>query len=184
MKNTFISKMGFQKLGVVLFVLYAFGFNASADVTITAPSLTVYSCTTFPTPYYTLGDIVITETAKDEITQCGCVQTLILTAPTNFEFNPNVGTVTESPADDVTAVTLDVTATTITVTITTNAGGTSLTDVVTISGIGVRGINGVTGASTVTRTGGTQVIVGDVNGTVHATLDSQNGGPAPTTSAA
>ncbi|MBL4577518.1 MAG: hypothetical protein JKX74_03540, partial [Flavobacteriales bacterium] len=148
-----------------------------------------YSCTTFPTPYYTLGDIVITETAKDEITQCGCVQTLILTAPTNFEFEavnpgPGTATVTESVGDDVTAVTMVVDATTITVTITTNGGGTSLTDIVTISGIRVRGINGVTGASTVTRTGGSQAIVGDVNGTVHATLDSQNGGPAPTTSAA
>ncbi|MBL4754311.1 MAG: hypothetical protein JKY52_12055, partial [Flavobacteriales bacterium] len=156
-----VLKKAFQKLAVVLFVLSVFGLNALAAVTITAPSLTVYACTTFPTPYYTLGDIVITENIKNDIVQGGGSATLILTAPANFEFEavnpgPGTATVTESVGDDVDAVTMVVDATTITLTISTNAGGTSLTDIITISGIRVRGINGVTGASTVTRTGGTQ----------------------------
>ena len=67
--------------------------SSLANVTVTAPSLTVYACGgTFPTAYRTLGNIVITEGANGDFAG-GSNLTLILTAPANFEFNAGVGSV-------------------------------------------------------------------------------------------
>lgn len=145
--------------------------NGFAAVTITAPSLTVCATPTFPTNYYTLTNIVITEGANADFS-VGTNVTLILTVPTNFEFQAGVGSVTYAGAANITAASISVTTTTITVTIT--VGGTNKADVLTISGIKVMGINSITGASNITRTGGTATISGNDNGTVHGTLTSSS----------
>jgi hypothetical protein len=154
---------------LLILSLLAFNNQAMATVGITAPSLTVTACTTFPTASFTLGDIVIAEVANADISVV-TNGTLILTAPTNFQFT-SAGTATFTPSNNITSASVVLTnATTITLTI--SVTNTNKADAITISGIQVIGITSATGPSTVTRTGGTSVIAGDANGTIHATLTS------------
>jgi hypothetical protein len=80
----------------ILLILFCFGAfvpqKSFANVTVTPPpSLTVYACGgAFPTAYSSLGSIVITEGVNTDFA-VGSNVTLILTAPTNFEFQPGVG---------------------------------------------------------------------------------------------
>ncbi|HXS58688.1 MAG TPA: PKD-like domain-containing protein, partial [Hanamia sp.] len=144
--------------------------EASAQVSITAPSLTVSTCGTFPTNFAALGDIVITETSNSNFASA-TGQTLILSAPANFEFQAGQGSVSYISGNNISSATVAVTTNTITVTY--SVSNTNRADQLTISGIMVRGITGVATNQTVTRTGGTGTISGDVNGTVHATFSSQ-----------
>lgn len=141
--------------------------NSFGQVNITAPSLTITTCA-FPSAYIPLGDIVITEGLGLDISTFG---DLILTAPANFEFQPSTATVTYIAGSNIGSASIITTSTTITLTITQGAGG-SLLDAITISSIKLRAINSPSGPSNVTRTGGTSVIAGLVNGTTHATLTS------------
>ncbi|MDP1746310.1 MAG: hypothetical protein Q8L90_12075, partial [Bacteroidota bacterium] len=145
------------------------GFNSAfGGVTITVPTLPFITGCSFPTAYSALGDIVITETLVNDISTFG---TLTLTAPANFEFLAAAGTVTFTAGRDISSISgVSITANAITFTI--NGPGVANLDVITISGIQVRGINAATGASNVTRTAGTSVIAGDVNGATHATFTS------------
>jgi hypothetical protein len=113
---------------------------------------------------------VITENNKGDISTFG---TLILTAPTNFQFT-SAGTGSFVSGKNVTGVTTTLTnATTITITI--SGSGTNAIDAITISGIQMIGINALTGASNILRTGGTSVIAGDATNAIHATVNSQTG---------
>jgi len=170
-KTLFTKRKGLAfTAGSFIFLLTMLPQKTFANVTITAPSLTVYACGgTFPTSYYTLGSIVITEGSQNDFPNTGAVQkTLILSAPTNFQFNPGFGSTTAA-GGNVSIVSTAVTAGTITITYTCNA--VNKTDVLTISNIQVRGITAVA-TQTVTRTGGTGTIAGDVNTTIHANLTS------------
>lgn len=152
----------------IIFLFVAFSTNKTfSAVTITAPSLNITECS-YPTSYNLLGDIVITEGAKANISGGG---TLILTAPANFEFlpDPGSGVSVTTTNSDISGATVSVTSTTITLTFTLN--GTANINRITISGVQIRAL-AASGSVTVTRTGGTSVISGDANGAVHASLSA------------
>ncbi|MDO9187318.1 MAG: gliding motility-associated C-terminal domain-containing protein [Bacteroidia bacterium] len=148
--------------------------NVLAQVAITAPSLSVTATCQFPTPYSVLGDIVITETSNNDFATTGVVnKTLILTAPTNFQFlTPPVGISISGISTDITILSISsVTANKITINL--RVAATTVLDVITISGIQVRGTNSPSGPSTLKRdAASTAVINGDVTNTPHATFTS------------
>lgn len=168
----FYTKKKYLKKSSILFILFFLisSFNY-ANVTITpATTLNINTCL-FPSSYSNLSNIVIREgnNADFGLSLMNTNYTLILTAPSNFEFNPSVGTVGFLNAD-ITAATILVTATTITITYQSNeANRTNETDQITISGIQVRAI---TSASTgnilrLAASPGTGVIAGIVNGSTN-----------------
>ncbi|MES2140678.1 MAG: PKD-like domain-containing protein [Bacteroidota bacterium] len=168
--NSIIKTLATVKMALIAAILLlSVGFNnAFAGVTITVPTLPIITGCSFPTAYSNLGDIIITETSNNDISVFG---TLTLSAPANFEFSAGTGNVTFTAGRDISLISnVSITANAITFEI-TGPGITNL-DVITISGIQVRGINAATGASNVTRTAGTSVIAGDVNGATHATFTS------------
>lgn len=140
--------------------------NLFAQVSITAPSRTVTACSAFPTNSETLSNIVITESAAGDISGSG---TLILSAPTNFEFT-SAGNASAS-GTEITGLSVILTNANA-ITLTFSVGGTIELNAITLAGIQIIGITGATSASAVTRTGGTSLINGNVNGTVHASLTS------------
>lgn len=148
--------------------------NVFAQVVITAPSLTVTATCQFPTPYSTLGNIVITETSNNDFATTGVInKTLILTAPTNFQFlTPPVGISITGISTDITILSISsVTASKITINL--RVAATTVSDVITISGIQVRGTNSPTAANTLKRDlASTATINNDVTGTPHATFAS------------
>ena len=173
MKSNLFSCKNFQE-GVIKLLLFVivmsagYSTNAFSQATITAPSLTITGCSPFPTNPDTLGNIVITESAAANFSVVAG-GTLILTAPANFEFTA-AGTASAT-GSEISSVSIALTnASTLTLTFTVT--GTSVINSITISGIEVRGITGASGPVTINRTGGTSLIAGDTNGTVHATLTS------------
>ncbi len=159
-------------MALLVFVTFLYSATANSQVSITKPNLTINVCAGYPSGYSTLGNIVITESANNNFTN-GTGVTLILTAPTNFQFQVGTGTVAVTGAANLSATSIAVTATTITVTY--SCGGAAKTDTMTISGIQVRAI---TTASTgnITRTSGTGTINGLVtNTTLTNTLTSVTG---------
>ena len=151
-------------------VIVIMPFITCAQVTITAPQLTVTTCGTFPTNYFSLGDIVIKEQNNADFSSTNN-GTLILTAPANFEFQPGTASVSYATGANVSSASVTVTATVITITYTVS--NSNKNDQITLSGIKVRGINGIATNQKVTRTSGTGIINGDANGAVHASLSSQ-----------
>ena len=143
--------------------------NLFAQVTITVPSLTVSSCSPFPTNEGSLGNIIIAENSASDFSVIAG-GTIIISAPANFEFT-NAGTATASGAEMSLESSALTNSTTITLTFTVT--GTVVLNSLTISGIKVRGISVATSASSVTRTGGTAIVAGDVNTTIHATVTSE-----------
>lgn len=173
-KNLFRNISAYRIVGVLFLILFSFLFKGTyAAVNITAPSVSVYPCPTFPTAYTNLGNIVITEGSNTDFGN-GAAQTnvtFILAAPANFEFQPATGAVSFTAGRNITAATISVTATEITITLSNCAGGPcgGAIDVLTISGIRVRGITAATPSSQITRgggtpAGGTAVITGAVVG--------------------
>lgn len=154
-------------------LLFAILFNSSrAAVTVTAPSLSISTCT-FPSGYSTLGDIVIAEGANGDIPLSAILTnyTIILSAPANFEFNAGTGSVNGS-SGDITAMSVTVTASTITITYSSSqANRTNGLDEITVSGIQVRAIT-ATATQNVTKTGGSESITGLPNATDVASLSS------------
>ena len=94
--------------------------------------------------YTTLGNIVITETAMNDVKQSQTNATLILTAPSNWQFNTASGNVATTAGDDITAISISVAASAVTITLTTANGtqGMNTTDQITISNIQVQAIDG------------------------------------------
>jgi gliding motility-associated-like protein len=150
---------------VLLAVFFCFSKSFGA-VTITAPSLTITTCS-FPSGSFTLGNFVITENVANDISTFG---TVVLSAPANFEFT-SAGSTSFTGAD-ISSVTSGLTnASTITITI--NGSGTATINTVTISNIQVRAITGASGSSSVIRdASSTSVIAGNVAGDSLATLSS------------
>ncbi|WP_394759054.1 GEVED domain-containing protein, partial [Flavobacterium sp.] len=139
-------------------------FNkTNAQVNITKPNLAISVCT-FPSAYNTLGQIQIEESANANFTANAASQTLILTAPANFEFRPGFGALTVRNGRDITVstATMVVTATTMTITYTCTTIGAI--DRLRIDGLQIRAIN-VVSTGNITRTGGTGVINGLINTT-------------------
>lgn len=158
---------------VVLFSLLGIQKSYSA-VTITAPSLNISLCTnTFPSSYYGLGNIVISEAIVNDISiPAGSTNyTITLTAPANFQFNPGVGTINTS-SGDITTMSITITATTITITYSSSEiNRIDEIDVVTISGIQIRAITAAA-SQTITKTASSTTIAGLPNTTVVGNLSS------------
>ena len=163
--NLYVFDLRARLLFLVFFLLIGWVVDTSAQVSITTPSLTITTCT-FPSAEATLGDIVIAESDTADIATFG---TIVFSAPSGFEFT-NQGNASFSGTDITSLAPYTLTnATTITLTI--NGSDSISFDTITLSGIKIRAITAAASGS-VTRTGGTAVIAGDVAGTVHATLTS------------
>ncbi len=94
--------------------------------------------------YSTLGDIVITETLDNDIKQSQTNNTLILSAPSNWQFNPSAGTVNVTLGSDIQNISMAVSSSTITVSLSTANGNVRMNtvDEIKISGIQVQPIDG------------------------------------------
>lgn len=172
MKQIYTSKSAIKALAT--FFITACSSSLFSQVAITVPQLTLTACSTFPTQPDTLSDIVINELAANDISGSG---TLILSAPANFVFT-DAGNAS-ADGTEITGVGITLTDS-VTLTLSFTVAGTAELNIITLSGIVVKGINAATGPVVVTRTGGTSIINSDVNGTVHATLTSASlGGGAP-----
>lgn len=162
---------------VALFVLCGVS-NVFGQVTINTANGSVNSCT-YPTNYVGLGDIFLEENQNGNfnIILQNFDYTLIITAPTNFEFRPGTGSVSFRGTGDITAASINVTATTITVTYRSSDGNrTNNDDRLTISGIEFRGITAPS-TGNMTRTalgGGTGTISGAAGGSIYGSLTSTN----------
>jgi hypothetical protein len=116
-----------------------------ANVTITSPTGgNNISCdkalnSTNGAAFTALGNIVITEGAATDFA-AGANQTLILTPPPGWQFNPGAGTVTFTAKSDITAASISVTSSNATVTLT--VGGTAKLDTLTIAGLQVQCLDG------------------------------------------
>jgi hypothetical protein len=167
-------RSGFFKMIVMtLCFLSALISNKVLAANITEGSANVYPCPGFPTSYFSLGNIVVTEADNADFSN-GTNVTFILDVPANFEFQPGVGSVSRS-GPNLSAASIAVTATQITVTMTVAGatGGGFNPDILTISGIKVRGITAMTASSPIKRSGGTAVIVGAVaNGLTYGNIAS------------
>src|SRR5438552_11580403 len=89
--------------------------------------------------FATLSAIVIQEGATDDFA-AGNDQTLILTAPTGWNFNPGTGTVSFQTGADVSAASISVSASNIVITF--SVDGTTAADTLTISNIQVQASDG------------------------------------------
>nr|WP_315182432.1 LamG-like jellyroll fold domain-containing protein [uncultured Flavobacterium sp.] len=174
LKTTFPTKFLFTFFFLFLGLLV--GNVATAQVVITKPNLTIPVCSGFPTAYNILGNIVIDENnGSDSGIGNGTNRTIILTAPSYFEFNPGVGSIAFNAGQDISSASISVTATTITITYTTDGTANRDNDRLIISGIEVRAINSAS-TGNITRTGGDAVINGlETGGLLTNTLVSNTG---------
>ena len=157
------------RLLMVLFVCL-FGNAVNAAVIITKPNLSIPVCSSFPSSYYVLGDIIINENNNGDFASDAASKTIILSAPANFEFKPSTGTIAFRATRDISAALIVVSASMITITYTCTTTGSS--DRLTISGLEVRAITAVSSGE-ITRTAGTGTISGLVtNTTLTNTLTS------------
>ncbi len=142
-----------------------------------------------PSPAYTtLGNIVITEQVDTDFSQNQTNSTLILTAPSNWTFNPGIGSVsfagTSPGSADLILATVSVTSGVITITFSTDSNANK-SDVMTISGIQVRAVDGtiIPANGNIFRTvgnPGTGVIAGITNGATSFGALSQAAVSTPT----
>jgi hypothetical protein len=174
-RNQFAKKLQSLACKTLLLLVFFIG-TANAQVTITKPSLAITTCTGYPTSYNALGSIVISENQQANFST-GTNVTLVLTAPTNFEFQAGTGSVSYASGKNITAATIAVTSTTITITY--SVSNTNRTDTMTISGLQVRGIT-TASSGNITRTGGTGTISGCTNATTMTTTLTSNGTSTPT----
>lgn len=157
---------------LILFSFYSFNFSHGA-VSITAPS-SPNMCT--GGSFVTLGNIVVLENLDADFSTTGGVsKTLILSAPTGFEFKSGTGNLTEAGGgSNLSSLTMAVTSSAITVSYI--CGGTNQNDGFTISNIQIRS---TTANSTVTlksSVSSTSVISGIThNSTSFATLNISAG---------
>ena len=179
-KITLFYKKTYLTLGL-LFISLLFVTEINAQVSITKPSLSITTCNGFPSGYNTLPNIVITEGANSDFS-AGTNVTLILTIPTNFEFQANTGNVTFASSANLSAATIT-SLTSNTITITYSSSQNNKKDIITISGLQVRAINSAS-TGEITRTGGTGTINGLTTSTaVTTSLTSIAGTPTPTINA-
>ncbi len=116
-----------------------------------------------------LGDIVISDNNISDFRPNITDATLILTAPTNWQFSSTGVTINHSGSSMITASSVIVNASTITITFTTSAA--TLGNSLTISGLKVQGtVKSTIATSYIRRTGGTAVISGFSTNAVAGTL--------------
>jgi hypothetical protein len=147
-----------------------------AQVTVTKPSLSFTACS-YPSNYVSLGDIRIDETNTSDIAS-GNNQTILISAPVNFEFQSGIGTVQIAPGGDLKSNGLAINVTSSTVTITFDCTGTTKSDIIQISGLRIRVL--AAASNTFVRTGGSASINGFGIGTVATNTISSQTLPANT----
>ena len=164
--SIFLLILSFQNrnthLKVYFFLLFALlGFTDSkGQVQITRPNLEILTCS-FPSDYFILPRIQIEENNDGDFA-IGTNRTIILSAPSNFEFNPGVGTVSVRGGRNLSNSSFTISSTTITINF--NCNDTDERDRIRIDGIQVRAINNAS-SENITKTGGTAIINGLTNGT-------------------
>lgn len=144
-------------------------FTTGANLSITAPSLTNICSGT--TTYFDLGNIVINEGSASHFAT-GAGQTLVLAAPTGFEFEAGVGNAPVPNGSDLTGSPTMVVATN-QITVTYDVSAEANVNTLTLSGIRVRATTTSTSGN-ITRSGGSANQVGNTVGDalVHASLSS------------
>ena len=142
----------------VLVGLCAFRYSFG-QVSITKPSFKFTACS-LPSQFIDLGTIKITETTNGDFA-LGDAQTIQISVPTNFQFEPSVGSVISANGGNVRNTTISITSSLITITY--DCTGITKSDEVTISGIRIRVTSPSTGAFN--RTGGNASISGLTIGT-------------------
>ena len=149
------------------FLISVVNFNATAagpKYDVLAFSDQYFCATVYPTAYVNVGTFSIFETDKKGFKK-NQVETIIITCPANFEFNPVAAhSVTFTAGKDITSVTLDaVTAATITITV--DCGGdANLADAVIFNDFEIRATAAGTGnVLRLDGAGGTFVIDGSID---------------------
>jgi len=132
-------------LGIILGLAFGISPQLRADVVVTVPtggnniSADKAVNSTNGAGFVALGSLVISEAAATDF-ESGDNQTLILTGPEGWRFNPGVGSISFIGSRDVTAASLIVATSNITITFSTKAD-TKL-DALTISGVQVQALDG------------------------------------------
>jgi GEVED domain/Ig-like domain CHU_C associated len=178
MKNYFFLKLNSLCTFVFCTVMLLMANMSMGQVTFEKPSLTITTCG-FPSSYQVLPNIVIDETSANDISipNRNTSYSIILTAPTNFEFDnvTNLPTVSGN-GGDITTLGGTISATTLTLTFessdTNGSGRDNEDDIITISGLNIRAINTYSSGN-ITRTGGTSTISGLTN-TITVTTNIQS----------
>ena len=139
-----------------------------SQVVITKPSLTINSCVS-PSNYSSLETITITETTDSDFS-VSTAETIIIAAPTNLEFEPGIGNISNQNGRNITSSTILVTSNQITITYSCN--GTNKRDELTLSNLRVRATSTVN--VSLIRTGGSASINGLSNNTALTNVISAN----------
>ncbi len=142
-------------------------FTTLGNVSVTAPTLN--NLCRGSNVYLPLGNIVINEESRDNF-EAGASQLLILNAPTEYEFQTGVGSV--SATGDVTINSFFISATKIFI-IYTSAPTYNTIDNITISGLQVKANAAAAASGTVLRDAASSANIAGITGaTVFATLNS------------
>jgi hypothetical protein len=143
-----------------ILLIFTFIISISkAQVTITKPTLDLGACS-FPTPYFTLGNIVITEIQNNDFS-AGTNRTIIVNAPTGIEFQAGNGGISTVGGRNLSNELLTVASTNLTIQFSCN--GTNKLDVLTISGLKIRALS--IGNYSLVRNVGNAIVNGIPNGT-------------------
>ncbi len=144
------------------------------QVTSNSPYLPIETCgNTFPTSYFTLGDLVFSETSNNDF--IAGTTTITINLPANFEFNTAVNPSLTSTGSNVTIITVGTPAYADPQTLQINITifGTSTVDDITIGGLQIRGITAVTATSNITYSfSATNPFNGLADGATVATVSS------------
>ncbi len=146
-KGDVLHKVVLSAAAIVLLGGFLFAGHAFAAVSVTAaPSggnISVDKAANGSSPAYTsIGNIVITEGAQTDFADtAGAFETLILTAPSGWEFQAATGSVVAANPGNVSNESISVSTSAITLTFKVK-NNTTRTDTVTVSGIKVRSTDG------------------------------------------
>jgi hypothetical protein len=153
---------------LVINLMMVYFSSILAQVIITKPTLDFGFCS-LPSNYFRFSDVVIQETNKADFS-VGNGKSFSITAPVGFQFQPNTGSVLVQNGGNLSGATIVISAGQVTVQYTCNA--ISKFDVLTLTGLTIRAINGANSGNLV-RTGGNAVINGlSINTTVSNTIVS------------
>jgi hypothetical protein len=145
---------------ILIHAIVTFFSAVFSQVTITKPSFEFGYCS-LPSNYHELNNIVISETNSGDFS-VGTTISFHITAPLNFEFQPNTGIAFASSGGNLSSVTTTVTA--INVIIQFSCSATTKLDKLTITGLAVRAVN-MSNSAILKRNGGNAVINGLANNT-------------------
>jgi hypothetical protein len=159
---------------LLIWILLSCYLNVSAAVTVVSPTALIKSCS-YPSFYYPLGVISITENMQNDfsIPSINTNYTLVLQAPSGFEFNPGVGSVTNN-GGDVTSTSVIVSSSSITINISSNeASRANEFDQINLIGLQIRA-NAVSNGIISRSTSSSIFIAGVSNSIPFATVSSIN----------